>query len=367
MTGILNSTPTEEWRMIPVGDVIVRDLLRTPKDEDVERIMQSFRDLGGQVQLQPIVLDGDLVLIDGAHRLEAAKRSGWTHISSMIREGVTTEDRHILGIEANVVRKQFSPLELQEAWANHYAPAFQAVAKQRQLAGVSAAPVASADDARGDLPGNSWKVTGADSSENDTLVSPAAAVTSAGPRTLAQAARETVGLDPRTLDKIQEIKVIAHSESAAPRLRDAALVGLKKLSVPGSKVDPIHKELLAMQEAIKQQNEDPEERLARTQAKFLGKVLDETTILAERFQKTYSVAIESAARVAPGGREQVAAIRIALTHALAHALAAEVNLEPEPSRPAMLDKYGSDVTRLLSELTIDALGLTPVSDHRASA
>lgn len=32
MTGILNSTPTEEWRMIPVGDVIVRDLLRTPKD-----------------------------------------------------------------------------------------------------------------------------------------------------------------------------------------------------------------------------------------------------------------------------------------------------------------------------------------------
>ena len=98
--------------------------------------LRSFEMLGGQLQLQPIIVDEQLVLVDGRHRLEAAKRAGWNRIAALVFCGATAEMRPLLESEANRVRRTLNVLELESIWRAHYEPGLRAAAKERQLAGL---------------------------------------------------------------------------------------------------------------------------------------------------------------------------------------------------------------------------------------
>lgn len=325
--GIIQSNISQDWKLVRVEDVIVKERLRNYDEDHINRIRRSFQELGGQLQLQPIVLDDRMILIDGAHRLEAANREGWEFISALVWTGVTEEDRPLLEAEANIVRKDFSPVELERIWKEHYEPATRARAEQNKSAGVAL-------ETSPDLIGITNKV-------------PAVVVS--------KVARETVGRDIDWLNKVTDVRALADSTTAPEELKAAATRGVEKLSKPGAKVDPIHKELLKLQEAFGKRNQAPTERRAEALEKTLDRQVTESTLLAEKYSGDLGSELVEAAGVVPAGGESVRAIRVALTHALAGAISVECRTSENVS--AALATIGGEVVELLNLLTVKQLGL----------
>lgn len=325
--GIIQTPIQQDWKLVRVEDVIVKERLRDYDEDHINRIRRSFRELGGQLQLQPIVLDERMILIDGAHRLEAASREGWEFISALIWTGVTEEDRPILEAEANIVRKDFSPVELERIWKEHYEPTTRAKA----LANQAATQVKGVD----------FPVTGNTGNRETVAVS--------------KVARETVGRDIDWLNKVTDVRALAESTTAPVELKAAAERGIEKLSKPGAKVDPVHKELLKLQEAFNKKGQAPTERRAEALEKTLDKQVTESTLLAEKYSGDLGSDLVEAAGVVPAGGESVRAIRIALTHALAGAITVECRTSENPA--AALRPIGQEVVDLLNMLTMKQLGL----------
>lgn len=341
--GLIRGSVQQEWRLVHVDAVIVTVRQREVDPEHVKKVLKSFTTLGGQLQLQPIVLDGNLVLIDGAHRLEAAKQAGWEFVSAMILDGVDTDERSLLELEANQVRKQLSPVEIMHAWTTHIKPAFQAKAKDRQLLGVAAMHEARGLDTDAIVHGNT--------------------VNNAEPEkvSIARVAKETTGMGIDWLNKMEDIALIAESESVPEPLRKAAQKGLEKLSKPHAKVDPVHKELLAIQEALARRSDSAEERQLRALEKTLDRMLSETTLMSERLGGQLGEDLQAASRTIPNGAESLRAVRVALTKSLAEVVAFECMLEPDLEQA--LSQYGREVTRSLSELSIARLGMEQVDER----
>ena len=115
-------------RTIPVelAGIMVHDRLRSDLDEaKVEVIAQSMDEIGLQA---PVLLRphrtraadspqewgpetvGLFALVAGAHRVEAAKRLGWTRIEAMIVDGTPDETR-LIEIDENLARAELTALE----------------------------------------------------------------------------------------------------------------------------------------------------------------------------------------------------------------------------------------------------------------
>lgn len=165
-------------------------------------------------------------------------------------------------------------------------------------------------------------------------------------------------MDLDWLNKIQDVRDLAHSETAPEPLRQAAQRGLDKLKKPGAKVDPIHKELLSLLAAHRNRQMSAEERRAIALERTLDQVVRDTTLFSERLEKDLADDLTAAAQVAPGGTEMLRASRVALTHSLAAVVSAECRLEHDSA--VGLERIGREVTRLLSELSIARLGLEAV-------
>lgn len=328
--GLIKGDVRQSWRLLEVDEVIVRERQRKVNPDHVRSVRESFESLGGQLQLQPIVVDENLVLIDGAHRLTAAKESGWTHISALVLEGVGDADRMLLEAEANRVRLQLTPLELEEVWKTIYEPAFKARAKKNQVAHLKQ--------------GHEKPVT-VNYSNGDSAPS----------IELPAAAKDATGLSLDTINKITDIREVANSTSAPEELREAAQKGLSKLQRPGASVDAVHKSLLRMQERASRHQEDPAEAQRKALEKRLDDTLTETSLLAERLEGPVGADIAAAARLEQVAHESLRGVRIALTSALASVMSVECNLEQD--LPAALHRIGSEVTRMLSEQSMKKLGL----------
>lgn len=328
--GLIKGEISQKWETIPVDDVIVRERQRKLNEQHVCDVMRSFRDLGGQLQIQPIVIDENNVLIDGAHRLEAAKRSGWTHISALRLTGVTSEDRALLEAEANRVRLQLTPVEIEEVWKEIYEPAFKARAKKSQVSGLRQ--------------GEGTPVIGNDNNGE-----------SGKPTSLVQAAKEVTGYSLDTINKVTDIKSAALSGTINEEVREAAQLGLTKLDRPGASVDAVHKSLLALQDRISRHSEDPTETQRAALEKRLDKTLTDTTLLAERLEGELGEELKAAAAANQTAADSLRSIRIALTHALAQVVTVECSLEGDPT--VNMQRIGKETSRLLSERTLKALGL----------
>ncbi len=89
-------------KQIPVAAVVVGERMRDLDESKVLELMQSYEQVG---VINPISVDEDLVLIAGAHRLEAAKNLGWTKIEAKV---FNQEDlqRELIEIDENLIRNE---------------------------------------------------------------------------------------------------------------------------------------------------------------------------------------------------------------------------------------------------------------------
>ncbi|TRD18367.1 ParB/RepB/Spo0J family partition protein [Palleronia caenipelagi] len=99
---------------LPVEGIHVEDRLRDTSEAGVEAIMASIRDLG--VMKDPIHVrkvrhqENRLVLMAGAHRLEAAKRLGWDEVPATLW---TCNDAfaRLMEIDDNLASAELTPLD----------------------------------------------------------------------------------------------------------------------------------------------------------------------------------------------------------------------------------------------------------------
>lgn len=341
--GLISGAIEQEWRAIPVDDVIVRERQRKVRPEHVKAVRESFDALGGRLMLQPIVVDENLVLADGAHRLQAAKESGWTHIPALVFHGATDADRELIEFEANRVRLQLTPLELEEAWTTHLGPAYRARAKKNHADNGKAQ---AANLVQNQVEGSEDDRIHRGIENFNTPVN--------GP-SLPKAAREATGLSLLTINKITDIRTLAQSQTSSEELREAAEKGLRKLSRPGASVDAVHNELLKWQERERLHSLSPSEAQQRLLEKKLDQALTDTTLQAEKFGGTIGADLEAAARLNQEGAESLRAVRVALAMSIAAILAIECKLDPDPN--SALQRLGAEMTRMISEKVVGYLGM----------
>ena len=95
---------------IPIFQINVNAGRREADPEAVQKLADSISKVG---LLNPITVDQEYTLIAGLHRLEAAKRLGWTEIKCTVSnlEGLQAE---LAEIDENFVRKDLSDDEFRE-------------------------------------------------------------------------------------------------------------------------------------------------------------------------------------------------------------------------------------------------------------
>lgn len=107
-------TPTRMTAdQVPVAAVQVRDRLRPVSEAGVDSLLASIAEVG--VMKDPIHVrkrhDGDLVLIAGGHRLEAARRLGWEMIPATVWTNVTDAWARLMEIDDNLAGAEMSILD----------------------------------------------------------------------------------------------------------------------------------------------------------------------------------------------------------------------------------------------------------------
>ncbi len=292
--------------------------------------------------LQPILIDSEYRLIDGVHRLEAARRSGWARIPALICDGATETQWPLIELEANRVRRIPSPLELEAVWRAHYEPEFRAVALQKRRLHLRR--------------GNSTPVLG--NTENGA---------SSGSLSIASAAKQTTGLSIETLNKISEIRALAHDQQVEPEVRALARASVQKLARPRASVDGLYRSLareLEMRQsrssgAAEKSNEvivSEGHRIRREQCqRQLDRMLEDASLWSERLDGQLGGDLEKLLRSGETDREQLRATRIAFAKSLATLVSIECRLER--NQAAALRRIGAEVSRLLSRTSVAQLGI----------
>lgn len=97
--------------MVAVGDITIGDRLRPVDGQAVAALMASVEQIGLIQPIQLRQIDGALLLIAGAHRLEAHKRLGRGAIRAEIR-ACTDAEAELIEIEENLVEAELTTLDL---------------------------------------------------------------------------------------------------------------------------------------------------------------------------------------------------------------------------------------------------------------
>lgn len=309
---LITSDITQEWKPIPVEDILVPDRQRKVNEEHVKAVKESFESLGNRLQLQPIIVTGEMTLVDGAHRLEAAKRSGWDMISAVVMTGLSEDDRALLEAEANVVRKELDPVELARTWREILEPRYRKAGRARQ-----------AESGRENLSSAGYapsytKVVELGGMQNTEPV-----------QSLKQLVKVHTGLSLDTINKVSEIEAVAANEAAPDELRNAAVNGLARIRKTNN-VDGTYKQILKIADEIKQEQLPPEEVRNTFLSDQLDSALTQITMLAERLARpeTRDDYVE-AGKIGPVQLDNLESIRHSLLSATAsivivHATAMEI-------------------------------------------
>nr|WP_205518761.1 ParB N-terminal domain-containing protein [Pseudotabrizicola algicola] len=98
---------------VKLADIDARSRLRPVSEAGVESLIASIRETG--VMKDAIHVrkkkDGSLVLIAGAHRLEAAKRLGWEEIEAKVWTDVTDDWARLMEIDDNLAGAEMNALD----------------------------------------------------------------------------------------------------------------------------------------------------------------------------------------------------------------------------------------------------------------
>ena len=350
------------WRAVEVAAINTATVRRGLNQEHVDALSASFQLLGGELLIQPIVVDETLMLIDGLHRLEAAKQLGWRFVSAVVFERVNDQDRALLLAEANRVRKQLSVVDLEWEWRTLYAPELEFQAKQRQLAGLRKRfPLQAQRVSSPLLPvignSNNQEKLGAQDSQPRS-------------ESLARAAKRITGFSLDTLNKVATIRRIANSTTAPTDLQAAAKHGLQKIASSRASVDAVYRQLLHAAQVCKENSAraglNPPR--ARQDESLLERLLVETSLLAERMAGS---AFEALSRVEPDdlvSAQLIEGVRSSLSIALAHVSAAESMRHREPARELrrIITEAGQLCTSIAHERISNAGQSSPVRPMKAA-
>lgn len=110
---------TMQRQKLPIDKIIIQDRQRRIDPDHVDSLSLSMKELG---LVQPIVINQDLRLIAGGHRIAAARKLGWSEIDIVFRETLTEDELQELELTENVKRKDIS-------WQDHVC----AIAKIHEL------------------------------------------------------------------------------------------------------------------------------------------------------------------------------------------------------------------------------------------
>lgn len=99
--------------LININDIKINPGRREAAPEAVQRLSESIAEVG---MMNPVTVTSDHTLIAGLHRLEAAKKLGWTEVECRISD-MDTLHTELAEIDENVIRTGLSDLELSELLA----------------------------------------------------------------------------------------------------------------------------------------------------------------------------------------------------------------------------------------------------------
>lgn len=325
---------------VPTTQIVVRKRQREIDPEHVEILRQSFRETGKQIV--PILLSeqasGTLVLIDGAHRLEAANKDGRDTVRAEIYTNLTEDLEGLLELRTNRERKNLTPTEILEAWETFDLPMFEAKVLQKNQE-VAISTLAN----RGVTDGFPITRNTGNRETEESL-------------SIRQVAKESTGYDYDTIQKIATIRDLAKSETAPPEVRQVAQMGFEKLHRVGAKIEPVLKEVMKTSEAIERRSEDPEVARLRAAEKRLDAMVAESTLLQEKLESSdFRDVLALAAQKDQMGRESLRAVRVALVNALSTIVVVECTVDGTVSQS--LQRIGGEVTNLLSSQSFRQLGL----------
>ena len=98
---------------LPIEDIKIKKRIR--KDlGDLTSLIDSLRSHG---LMNPVVITNNNELIAGHRRIASAKVLGWKSIEVMVLDKISELEKLELEIEENVIRKDFSGDELEDAMA----------------------------------------------------------------------------------------------------------------------------------------------------------------------------------------------------------------------------------------------------------
>lgn len=93
--------------LININEIKINEGRRAATPEAIDAMTASIREVG---MMNPITVTADHTLIAGLHRLEAAKRLGWTEIECSVSD-MDTLHTELAEIDENYVRANLTPLE----------------------------------------------------------------------------------------------------------------------------------------------------------------------------------------------------------------------------------------------------------------
>lgn len=98
---------------VKVSEIVERDRMRPVSEAGVESLMASIREIG--IMKDAIHVrqrrDGQLVLIAGGHRLEAARRLGWEEIEAKVWADLTDDMARLMEIDDNLAGAEMNALD----------------------------------------------------------------------------------------------------------------------------------------------------------------------------------------------------------------------------------------------------------------
>lgn len=98
---------------VKVADIVTAGRLRPVSEAGVESLLASIAEIGVMKDAVHVrqKKGGQLVLIAGGHRLEAARRLGWEEIEAKVWADVTDDWARLMEIDDNIAGAELNPLD----------------------------------------------------------------------------------------------------------------------------------------------------------------------------------------------------------------------------------------------------------------
>jgi ParB family chromosome partitioning protein len=99
-----------EVRRVAIDQIVVEENRQTLNQDKINRLAESIAEIGLRTPVTVREINGKPTLVTGQHRLEAAKKLGWSDIDAFIFKGDETDAR-LWELAENLFRKDLTVLE----------------------------------------------------------------------------------------------------------------------------------------------------------------------------------------------------------------------------------------------------------------